>query len=131
MLWSEDYVKFNNYLEPGMVVYITGSFIQRYRTSPFEFKISSISLLESLMRTGTKKLQIEMHPQSVSQEMIEFIGENVQHYPGNATLKFCINEPTSRLKFGMYSMNKGFEMNDEMANYLQKKAELDIQIELT
>ena len=131
MLWSEDYVKFNNYLEPGMVVYLTGSFIQRYRTSPFEFKISSINLLESLMRTGTKKLQIEMHPQSVSQELIEFIGRNIQHHPGNSTLKFCINEPTSKLKFGMYSMNNGFEMNDEMASYLQKKAELDIQIELT
>jgi len=72
-----------------------------------------------------------MHPQSVSQELIEFIGGNVQHHPGNSTLKFCINEPTSKLKFGMYSMNNGFEMNDEMANYLQKKAELDIQIELT
>jgi DNA polymerase-3 subunit alpha len=131
MLWSEDYVKFNNYLEPGMVVYLTGSFAQRYQTSPYEFRISSISLLESLMRTGTKKLQIEMHPQSVSKEMIQFLGENVHHHPGSSTLKFCINEPTARVKFGMYSMEKGFEMNDEMASYLQQKPELDIQIELT
>jgi DNA polymerase-3 subunit alpha len=131
MLWSEDYVKFNNYLEPGMVVYLTGSFAQRYQTSPYEFRISSISLLESLMRTGTKKLQIEMHPQSVSKEMIQFLGENVHHHPGSSTLKFCINEPTAKVNFGMYSMEKGFEMNDEMASYLQQKPELDIQIELT
>ena len=31
----------------------------------------------------------------------------------------------------MYSLEKGFEMNDEMANYLQQKPELDIQVELT
>lgn len=131
MLWSEDYVKFSNYLEPGMVVYITGSFVQRFKTSPYEFKVSSINLLESLMRSGTKKLQIEMHPQSVSKELIEFVGANVNHHPGNSTLKFCINDPVSHLKFGMYSMEKGFEMNDEMASYLQGKTELEVQVELT
>ncbi|HUZ59721.1 MAG TPA: DNA polymerase III subunit alpha [Hanamia sp.] len=131
MLWSEDYVKFSNYLEPGMVVYITGSFVQRFKTSPYEFKVSGINLLESLMRSGTKKLQIEMHPQSVSKELIEFVGANVKHHPGKSTLKFCINDPVSHLKFGMYSMEKGFEMNDEMASYLQGKTELDVQVELT
>lgn len=131
MLWSEDYVKFSNYLEPGMVIYITGSFIQRYKTSPYEFKINSMNLLESLMRTNTKKLQIELHPQSVSKELIGFVGGNVHQHPGNSTLKFCINDPVSQLKFGMYSMEKGFEMNDEMASYLQGKPELDIQVELT
>ena len=131
MLWSEDYVRFSNYLEPGMVVYITGSFIQRYKTSPYEFKINTMNLLESLMRTNTKKLQIELHPQSVSKELIGFVGVNVHQHPGNSTLKFCVNDPVSQLKFGMYSMEKGFEMNDEMASYLQGKPELDVQVELT
>ncbi|MEO6837172.1 MAG: DNA polymerase III subunit alpha, partial [Ginsengibacter sp.] len=131
MLWSEDYVRFSNYLEPGMVVYITGSFIQRYKTSPYEFKINSMNLLESLMRTNTKKLQIELQPQSVSKELIGFISGNVHQHPGNSTLKFCINDQVSQLKFGMYSMEKGFEMNDEMASYLQGKPELDVQVELT
>ena len=31
----------------------------------------------------------------------------------------------------MYTLEKGFEMNDEMASYLQQKPELDIQVELT
>ncbi len=131
MLWSEDYVKFNHYLTPGMIVYLRGSFVQRYKTSPYEFKVTSINLLESLMKLGTKKLQIEVHPQSVSKEFIAFMGENVKQYPGKSILKFCISDPASQLKFGMYSMEKGFEMNDEMANYLQEKPELDIQIELT
>jgi hypothetical protein len=31
----------------------------------------------------------------------------------------------------MYSLEKGFEMNDEMAIFLQERPELDIQVELT
>ena len=49
MLFSDDYVKFSNYLEAGMVIFLTGTFRQRYNKSEFEFKVNQISLLESLM----------------------------------------------------------------------------------
>jgi DNA polymerase-3 subunit alpha len=131
MLFGEDYVKYNNYLEPGMVICIAGSFIQRYQTSPFEFKIGTMSLLETVMRSNTKKIQIEMNPKDVSKDFVEFIGNNVQKFPGNSVLKFNICDSLSKLKFGMYTSHKCFEMNDEMANYLQQKPELDVKIELT
>jgi hypothetical protein len=31
----------------------------------------------------------------------------------------------------MYTLGKGFEMNDEMANFLQEKPEWEVQVELT
>jgi len=131
MLFGEDYVKYNNYLEPGMVICINGSFVQRYQTSPYEFKIGSMSLLETVMRSNTKKLHIDMNPKDVSKDFIDFVGSNVQKFPGNATLKFNICDSLSKLKFAMYTSHKCFEMNDEMASYLQQKPELDIKIELT
>ena len=131
MLFGEDYAKYSHYLEAGMVLCITGSFVQRYQTSPYEFKISSISLLETVMRNQTKKIHIDMNPHDVSEEFIEFIGNNIQKFPGKSTLKFNISDNLSHLKFSMYTMEKGFEMNDEMANYLQQKPELDIKVELT
>ena len=130
-LWSDDYIKLSNYLEPGMVVFLTGSFRQRYNKSEFEFKVANITLLESLMKLCTKKLQIEAHPKYITPDFIEFIEDNVQQFPGKSCLKFCINEPGSKMKFGMYSIDKGFEMNDEMAKFLEQKPELDIIVELT
>ena len=88
-------------------------------------------LLESLMRSSTKRLKIEMAPKEVSKDLIDFMEKNIKQFPGKSTLKFSINDALSRLKFGMYSLEKGFEMNDEMANYLQGKPELDIKIEFT
>ncbi|MEP6951878.1 MAG: DNA polymerase III subunit alpha, partial [Ginsengibacter sp.] len=131
MLFSDDYIKFSNYLEAGMAIFLTGTFRQRYSKSEFEFKVSGITLLESLMKSCTKKLQVEVHPKDVSKEFIDFLDKNVQRFPGNSLLKFCIHDSKSQLKFGLYSVEKGFEMNDEMANYLQQKPELDIQVELT
>ncbi len=131
MLWREDYVRLSNFLEPGMVVCLSGAFVQRFKTSPFEFKVNGVTLLESLMQSATKKLQIEMHPKDVTKELIEFFDRNMQEHPGNSTVKFCVHDTTSKLKFGMYALEKGFEMNDEMANYLLEKPELGIQVEFT
>ena len=131
MLFSDDYVKFSNYLEAGMAIFLTGTFRQRYSKSEFEFKVHNITLLESLMKACTKKIQIEAHPKDISQEFIDFLDKNVQRFPGNSSLKFCIHDSKSQLKFGLFSVEKGFEMNDEMANYLQQKPELEVQVELT
>jgi DNA polymerase-3 subunit alpha len=131
MLWREDYVRLSNFLEPGMVVCLSGAFVQRFKTSPFEFKVNGVTLLESLMQSSTKKLQIEMHPKDVTKDLIEFFDRNMQEHPGNSTVKFCVTDTTSKLKFGMYALEKGFEMNDEMANYLLEKPELGIQVEFT
>ncbi|MEO8412704.1 MAG: DNA polymerase III subunit alpha [Ginsengibacter sp.] len=131
MLFSDDYIKFSNYLEAGMVVFLTGTFRQRYSKSEFEFKVTQITLLESLMKSCTRKLHIEADPKDISPQFIDFMEANVQQFPGKSTLKFCIHESKSQLKVGMHTFERGFEMNDEMANYLQLRPELGIQVELT
>ncbi len=131
MFFGENYVKYAHYLEPGMVINITGSFKQRYSNSPYEFQINNICLLESVMKISTKKLNIEINPKDVSEEMINFIGGNIQKFPGNSGLRFNICDEISNLKFAMYTMDNAFEMNDEMANYLQHKPECEVKIELT
>jgi DNA polymerase-3 subunit alpha len=131
MFFGEDYAKFAHYLEPGMVLNISGSFKQRYNTSPYEFRINNICLLETVMKSHTKKLNIEINPKDISEEMIDFIGENVRKYPGSSGLRFNVCDEASNLKFAMYTMDNLFEMNDEMANYLQHKPECEVKIELT
>jgi len=131
MFFGEDYVKYTHYLEPGMVISISGSFKQRYNTSPYEFRINNICLLESVMKSNTKRVNIEINPRDISEELISFIDENVQKFPGNCGLGFNICDDVSNLQFSMYTTDHAFEMNDEMANYLQHKPECGVKIELT
>ncbi len=105
MLFSDDYVKFSNYLEPGMVISVVPAHSGNDTINQsLNLKLHNISLLETLMRSCTKRLQIETEPKNISKELIDFMNENVDRFPGKSSLKFCINDMSSRLKCGMYSL---------------------------
>jgi DNA polymerase-3 subunit alpha len=59
---------------------------------------------------------------------VEFLEQNVKKFPGKAGLKFNITEPKHNFRISMYSLEGGFEMNDEMAAFLQERPELDVQV---
>jgi DNA polymerase-3 subunit alpha len=54
--------------------------------------------------------------------------KNVKDFPGRSSLKINISEPKSNFKVGMYTLENGFEMNDEMAAFLIDKPEMEIQV---
>jgi DNA polymerase-3 subunit alpha len=128
LLFSEDYMKFTPMLQQGNTVFIIGFFKQRYNRDEFEFKIVNVSLVETLKRHLTKQLNIEVHPKNINEEMIRFVEKNMKEFPGGATLKFTVTEPKNNWKISLVSLNNGFEMNNEMIDFLQRKPELEVQV---
>jgi len=128
LLWSDDYTKYANYLEKGKNLFITGSFRQRYNRPEFEFKVEKIILLESIKQNLTRQVVVDIEARFLNEELIGFIEGNVKRYPGRSGLKFNISEPKTNYKISMYTVENGFEMNDEMAAFLLEKPELDIQV---
>ena len=131
ILWSEDYVRFQNYLDKGQNVLINGFFRQRFKQeNVFEFKITSMSLLETAKKTLTKNIDLNIHPASVTQEFIEFLDTNLQKNPGNVLLKFNILEPKESLKVSLCSYEKCFSMNEEMAEFLCNNLDIEVSVGL-
>jgi DNA polymerase-3 subunit alpha len=64
----------------------------------------------------------------LSPDMIQFVEKNIKTHPGKSTLKINLAEPKQNLKISLVSMESGFEMNDEMVEFLQSKPELEVQI---
>jgi len=128
VLWSDDYVKFSPFLLQGGTVFLTGFFRQRFNRPEFEFKVTSVSMSETLKRNLTRQLQIEVHPKDVTPEVVDFIQKNVRDHPGVASLKFTLNEPKKNLKISLLTMDNGFEMNDEMTEFLESKPEFEVQV---
>jgi DNA polymerase-3 subunit alpha len=52
----------------------------------------------------------------------------MKNFPGKSTLKFTLTEPKNKMKISLMTMSSGFEMNDEMVNFLENKPELDVQV---
>jgi DNA polymerase-3 subunit alpha len=128
VLWSDDYVKFCPFLQQGSTVFIIGLFRQRYNRPEFEFKVTAVSLAETLKRNLTKQVHIDVHPKDITNEVVNFIEKNVRNHPGKATLKFTLNEPKNNLKVSLLTMDNGFEMNDEMTEFLENKPEFEVQV---
>jgi DNA polymerase-3 subunit alpha len=107
---------------------INGYLKQRYNREEFEFKVMSVSLAETMKRVMTKQVTIEAHPQDIKPETVKFIEQNVKTHPGMTTLKFSLAVPKEKLKISLVTMSGGFEMNDEMVQFLEQSPEFDVQV---
>lgn len=129
LLWSDDYVKFSNYLEKGKNLFITGYFKTRWgKENEFEFKVASIMLLESIKQQLTKQLIISVEARHLTSGMVNFLEKNLKHHRGRSSIKFTIKDLKLQHKVSLFSMDNGFEMNDEMATFLTNSPELEVQV---
>ena len=131
LLWSEDYVKFQNYLEVGQKIFINGSFRTRYNQSnQFEFKIVQMSLLETVKQVQTRSVEISLHPANLNTGMIQFFEKNLKQNPGKSSFKMTFVEPAEQLSFSLLTFEKGFLMNDDLVQFLDSNPELNVQVNL-
>ena len=128
LLWSEDYVKYNNYLEKGLIVMIEGAFRQRYNGQQYDFGIGKLHLLETVKSTLTKQVVIDVEPQFINEEMVDFIDANVKANPGKTSIKFNVIDSRNKFKVGMYSLEKSVTMNDDLAFYLNDNKDIEVSV---
>ncbi|MBC7890518.1 MAG: DNA polymerase III subunit alpha [Ferruginibacter sp.] len=128
MLWSEDYVKYKDYLEKGLIVLVEGCFKTRYNSDQYEFKLSRIYLLETVKPALTKQVIIEVQPQFVNKNFVNFMEQNIKDNPGNTLLKFNIVDIRNNHKVGMYRLENGFTMNDDMAVFLNENKDIEVSV---
>ena len=128
MLWSEDYVRYTNYLEKGMIVLVEGGFRPRYNTDQFEFRLAKIHLLETVKTILTRQVVIDVQPQFINTDFVAFIEGNIKSNPGKSSIKFNISDTRNNYKVGMYSLENGFTMNDEMAVFLNENPDVEVNV---
>ncbi|WP_090388272.1 DNA polymerase III subunit alpha [Niabella drilacis] len=129
VLFSEDYMKYSPMLQLGATVYLTGYFKQRFN-GDFDFKITSICLAESVIKNQTKNLKIELPVEEVTKEAVEFIHSNLKAHKGPSTLKLSIKDSEEDITVDLLTRGKGFEMNNELIEYLSKQANWNVAVEL-
>jgi DNA polymerase III subunit alpha len=128
VLFGDDYVRFNAYLQQGQAVLVCGGFKQRFQGGQYEFKVSSVSLAENVKRHLTKQLQLELDVRHVHAELVDFLSNNVRKYPGKSSLRVIVTEPKQGLKASLVTLDNGLEMNHELIEFLQRKPEIDVQV---
>lgn len=131
VLFGDDYVRYNAYLQQGQAIFITGSFKQRFNKSEYEFKMATVALAENVKRQLTKQLQLEMDVRTIQKETIAFLEDNMKKYPGKSSLRVIVSEPKNNLKANLVTLDNGFEMNVDLIQFLENKPEIDVQVTAT
>ena len=131
VLFGDDYVKYNAYLQQGQAIFIIGSFRQRFNKSEFEFKISSLALAENVKRQLTRQLQLEVDARNVQPELVSFLEQNIKKFPGKSGLRIVVSEPKKNLRANFVTMDTGFELNNDLIHFLEDKPEIDVQVTVT
>jgi DNA polymerase III subunit alpha len=128
-LFGEDYVKFKDHFSLGNLLFALGNFKARWNsTTDFEFKLNTVMLLETVKRVLTRQLQIELHPKLLNQEIVSFVDNNIRTNPGKSSIRFVLSEPKSQCRVTMYTLERGFEMNDEMTAFLEANPDMEVSV---
>ena len=120
--------QYSNYLEKGKNLFVTGSFKQRFNKPNLSLRSKRSYCWKALNKYLTKQVIVDIEARHLKEDLVEFLEKNVKKYPGRSGLKFNIREPKTQLKYSLYTMETGFEMNDEMAAFLEEKPELEVQV---
>lgn len=125
-LFSEDYLKHAPVLQLGATVFIIGYFKQRYN-GEWDFRISSLSLAESVKENLTRKLYVQLPAQEITDDMIQFMNKNIRSHKGNTTLHVTVTDDDGDVE--LLSNGKGFQLNTELIDYISSQPNWDVKIE--
>ena len=128
VLFGDDYAKFNAFFQQGQAIFICGSFRQRFSKSEFEFKVTGITMAENIKRQFTKQLQLEIDARMIQHETVLFLENNFKKNPGKSSLRIVVSEPKSSLKANLVTLDNGFEMNNDLIQFLETRPEIEVQI---
>jgi DNA polymerase-3 subunit alpha len=128
-LFGDQYIRFSNYFTQGTCIYVKGSYEKWESRNEWNFRVSEICLLETIKKAFTKQVQLTMQAGAIQPEQVEFLQKNLKKHPGRVRLKVVLVDQIEKLMVQMKTTEKGFEMNDEMAEFLEMNPLIDVQVD--
>ncbi len=127
-LFSDNYMKNEHFFKPGNCLLITGNMEFWESRREWNFRVGGVTMLENIKATMTKALYINVDARFLTKELIDFVDKNLKLNPGTSVLRFNLRDDKTHHKISLFSSERRFKMNDEMAGFLQQRPELEIQV---
>jgi DNA polymerase-3 subunit alpha len=128
-LFGDQYVRFSNYFTDGICIHIKGSFEKWESRNEWNFRVNEICLLETIKRVNTRQLQITLQAGILNGTHVDFLKQNFKKHPGRARFKMLLVDQVEKLMVPMRTTEKGFEMNDELAEFLENNPHIEVQVD--
>jgi DNA polymerase-3 subunit alpha len=130
-LFSDDYLRLSPILQPGSSVLIVGHLKQRYNRNEFEFKLTGVTLVETMLANLTRSLTLEIQPKDINTDIIRFFEKNLKRHPGKTAFKLIVNDLHKKLKVNLISTSYGIEVNPELVQFLENNPGIGMMVQST
>ncbi len=136
-LWSEDYTRYQNLLQPGYLVFVTGYHEERMTygvngekvADGWRFRLTAMRLLETLRTMLTKRVDIRFNADALNEKLVTIFEKNLMKNTGKTRFRFFLNDPVKNYQLEMDTVH-AHGISDELALLLAKSTALDVQVEM-
>jgi DNA polymerase-3 subunit alpha len=130
-LWEKDYLQYNQFLDNGQKVVITGVWGEhRFRPGVMEFSIQGISLLSGIRKSMTKRISIGLRMEQLDEALVSFLTQNIKANPGNTELCIQVRDDEAEHKIRLRTNGQKFSLDDAFINLLEERGDIPYHVEL-
>ncbi len=128
-LFSDDYLRFKEFMVNGWFLYIKGVIItKQWGDQRPEFKIGSIRLLSDIREKLSKSVLINIKPKAVTSQIINQIVEIVAQHSGKCSFKINLIEESENISVELLSRKFLVSPDDELLNSLKDIPEIQCTV---
>lgn len=132
VLWENNYVQYNNFVDNGQKLLIQGTYTEhKYRPGVMEFQIQNIMLLDQVKKSMTRKMHLTFPLQKIDSDLVAFLGANLKKYPGNTELIMQITDAEADMKTKLKTQGIKIELNDELVNFIREQDNIHYSLEIS
>lgn len=108
-LFSDDYLKFKQYLTPEYYLFIRAKVQSRYNDpNNLEIKISSIKLLPDVGNEFAKSLTLSLSLDEINSETVNTLDILLKEYPGKLPVKFSVRDKENKVELASKKVRVNF-----------------------
>ena len=108
-LFSDDYLKFKQYLEPEYFLYIKSKVQTRFNSSDqLEVKIHTIKLLPEVGNALAKSLTVSIDLEKINANSVIRLDKIFSEYPGKLPVKFSVRDNEQRVELASKNVKVNF-----------------------
>jgi DNA polymerase III subunit alpha len=126
-LFSDDYLKFKNFMNSGWFVLVEGTVIRNtWGQQSIELKIRAMELLNEIGLKRTKGVQVRLNSTDISQELITNIETVCNAFAGNTPFFLKIRDEQENISLELLSRKYRVKPVNDMVKELKKFAEVEV-----
>jgi DNA polymerase-3 subunit alpha len=120
-LFNNDYIDYRKFMEIGYSLYIKGRVQTRWnKDDDFEFKISSIEMLNETREKYIDKMMIHLNVETITNQTTEQIAQLAKKYPGKCNLYVNLTDQNKSVAIKMLSTKVKISPQNEVLAVFDK-----------